>query len=34
VANTANVPEPTIPVGGGFLISNQSGADYLWIQTL
>ena len=33
-AGTANVPEPTIPVGGGFLFSNQSGSDYLWTQGL
>lgn len=33
-AGTANVPEPVIPVGGGFLFSNQSGNDYLWYQSL
>jgi hypothetical protein len=32
--NTATAPEPVIPVGGSFLFQNQSGADYLWIQSL
>jgi len=27
------VAEPVIPVGGSFLFSNQSGADYVWIQS-
>jgi hypothetical protein len=33
-AGTANVPEPVISVGEGFLISNQSGNDYVWYQSL
>ena len=33
-AGSAAVPEPIIPVGSGFLFSNQSGAPYNWIQSL
>jgi len=31
---TQTLPEPIIPVGGGFLFSNQTGTDFTWIQSL
>jgi hypothetical protein len=33
-SGSANVPEPQITVGQGFLFSNQSGSDYVWYQSL
>jgi hypothetical protein len=32
-ATAAVVPEPQIPVGGGFLFNNQSGGTWNWIQS-
>jgi hypothetical protein len=33
-ADTGSVPEPVIPVGGSFLINNQSGAPISWVQSI
>jgi|ERR1035437_1473212 hypothetical protein len=33
-ASGAMVAEPVISVGGSFLFSNQTGSDYMWIQSL
>ena len=34
-SDSHSVPEPVIPVGGGFFINNnQGGGTYQWVQTL
>jgi hypothetical protein len=32
--DTAGVPEPTIPVGTGFILNNNTGNTYIWNQNL
>jgi hypothetical protein len=34
VSDSFQVPEPVIPVGGGFFFGNQSVAPYTWVQSL